>query len=147
MSSVTSISVLLTPADGEQAKLENFISNIDDVCIGGSYTDDLGFWENPLHTENDLMLKIDIRGFVQIYDIKHDVLSLFDNYNSDLGIEIYFENLENFMYGEIKKTSTGEYFCHYVNENEIADIMNNDEDDYYGQLDNVLKSNFETIKF
>jgi hypothetical protein len=145
MSSITSISVLLSPADEEKIKLEHYLSKIDNVCIGGSFTDDICYFDNPLFTPDDIMFKIEVRGFVQFYDIKNDVLAIFKDYKGDLKIKIFFDNLENLIYGEIDIHKDGKGVCKYLDEDEVSKILNDNDDIYYEILDSELEENGQIV--
>ena len=144
MSSITIISVLLSPADEEKIKLEHYLSKIDNVCIGGSFTDDICYFDNPLFTPDDIMFKMEVRGFVQFYDIKNGVIEIFKNYDGDLKIKIFFENFESLDYGEIiiGKEKT---ICKYLDSDVIENILNDNDDNYYEKLDNELEMNGQIV--
>jgi hypothetical protein len=144
MSTITSITI--NAKSSNMQKLIDYINEFDEFCIGGSYIDD--FYTFRMQ-DNTLCIRINVRGFIQFYDIKTDSLLIFKDFTDDVDIDIDFENLDYCIYGKIiKAENDNKYLCKYLDEQDVENVLYDYECDFdsiYITLDEYLENRFEFI--
>ena len=144
MSSTTSITIIVKSDNNKQIFDYLVKMNEIDVCGVKAFT---CVYEPCWEVETDIMVMAEIRGTIEMHDLKTSMLNLFAPFKG-IELDISFENLEMGDYGKLSINDKG-VICHYLDNKIVGEILNKWGDFYdglYELLDNKLESDGETIK-
>ena len=144
MSSTTSITIVVKSDNNKP--IYDYLSNIKETDLCGVSTC-LCAYEPLWEVETDIMVMAEIRGTIEMHDLKTSMLNLFAPFKG-VKLDISFENLEMGDYGKLSINDKG-VICHYLDNKIVGEILNKWDDFYdgiYELLDNKLESDGETIK-
>jgi hypothetical protein len=140
MSSITSITIFVKSPNNKQIFDYLVKMNEIDVCGVKAF---MCVYEPCWEVETDIMVTTEVRGTIEVHDLKTSVMNLFTPFN-DVEFEISFDNLECGDYGKLLIDKDGATYK-YLDNNIVMSVL----DEFYNCydiLDDKLETNGEVIK-